>query len=172
MTEDRRKELIERYKDGYRAVAEALNDVKDEELDQRPGPGKWSTREIVHHLGDSEMTSAIRLRLLIAHDNAVIQGYDQEAFAKRLYYDRPYEASLEAFRAARIATTEILERLSPVEWAREGTHSEIGRYSVEKWLEIYADHAHNHADQIRRARASHKIVRDAGGDLNTSSTAS
>jgi hypothetical protein len=31
---------------------------------------------------------------------------------------------------------------------------ESGRYTVERWLEIYAEHAHNHADQIRRARAS------------------
>ena len=30
----------------------------------------------------------------------------------------------------------------------------IQRYGVERWLEIYADHAHNHADQIKRARAS------------------
>jgi hypothetical protein len=38
------------------------------------------------------------------------------------------------------------------EWVREGTHSESGRYSCETWLEIYAVHAHEHADQIRRAR--------------------
>jgi hypothetical protein len=38
------------------------------------------------------------------------------------------------------------------EWAREGTHSESGRYTVLQWLEIYADHAHNHAMQIRAAR--------------------
>jgi hypothetical protein len=40
------------------------------------------------------------------------------------------------------------------DWAREGTHSEVGAYSVDKWLAIYADHAHNHADQIKRARAA------------------
>jgi len=48
----------------------------------------------------------------------------------------------------------LLDRLSDAEWAKAGTHSEHGRYGVERWLEIYADHAHNHADQIRRARAS------------------
>jgi Arc/MetJ-type ribon-helix-helix transcriptional regulator len=44
--------------------------------------------------------------------------------------------------------------MGPLDWQREGTHSEVGRYTVERWLEIYADHAHNHAAQIRRARAS------------------
>jgi hypothetical protein len=152
MDEQKRRELIDRYKDGYRAVAEALAGISDAELDTRPAPGKWSPREIVHHLADSEMTSAIRLRRLLAEDRPHIQGYDQEEFARRLHYDRPYQRSLEAFRYARETTAEILERLTPAEWAREGTHSEAGRYGVETWLEIYAAHAHNHAAQIQRAR--------------------
>jgi hypothetical protein len=147
-----RKKLVAQYKDGYRVVAEALAGATDEELDVKPGPGKWSAREIVHHLADSEMTSAIRLRLLVAVDNPQIVGYDQDEFARRLYYDRPIEASLEAFKNARRTTAEILDRMTDAEWRREGTHTEHGRYSVAKWLEIYATHAHVHADQIRIAR--------------------
>jgi hypothetical protein len=151
-----RRAMIDRYKDGYRAVTEALQGISERELDARPAPGKWSAREIVHHLADSEMTSAIRLRRLVAEDRPLIQGYDQDAFARRLYYDRPFQASLEAFRLARETTAQILERMTQAEWAREGTHSESGRYTVDRWLEIYAQHAHNHADQIRRARAAAK----------------
>ena len=44
--------------------------------------------------------------------------------------------------------------MSDADWAKEGTHPEHPRYSVDRWLEIYAEHAHNHADQITRARAS------------------
>jgi len=149
-----RQALIDRYRDGYRVVTEALEGITDAELDARPGPGTWTAREIVHHLADSEMTSAIRLRRLLAEDRAVINGYDQEEFARKLYYDRPIAASLDAFRAARLTSAEILERLTEAEWARMGTHSESGAYGVEKWLEIYAQHAHGHADQIRRARAA------------------
>lgn len=149
----KRAELIEMYKDGYRAVADAVAGAPDEELDTAPAPGKWTAREIVHHLADSEMTSAIRLRLLIATPAPQILGYDQEVFAAKLYYqDRPIAASLDAFNAARRTTAEILDRLSEAEWLREGTHSEIGRYSVERWLEIYSTHAHAHAAQILAAR--------------------
>src|SRR5689334_13217902 len=101
MKKDERDRLVEQYKDGYRVVADALAGATDEELDARPAPNKWSSREIVHHLADSEMTSAIRLRLLVAVDRPQIVGYDQEEFARRLYYDRPIEASVEAFKAAR-----------------------------------------------------------------------
>jgi hypothetical protein len=149
-----RKELVNQYKDGYRVVTEALEKISDRELDARPAPGKWSAREIVHHLADSEMTSAIRLRRLIAEERPAISGYDEEEFARRLHYDRPIESSLEAIHAARRSTADLLDRLTETEWKREGTHTESGRYTVENWLEIYARHAHNHAEQIRRARAS------------------
>jgi hypothetical protein len=154
MTHEERKTLIAQYKDGYAAIAEALLKITPEELDARPAPNRWTTREIIHHLADSEMTSAIRLRRLLAEDKPAIQGYDQEEFARRLHYERPHEASLEAFRYARLTTGELLDCLQPADWLREGTHSESGRYTVETWLKIYAEHAHKHARQIREARGA------------------
>lgn len=156
MDQQARKKLIEQYKDGYRAVVDALNGATEAELDAHPAPGKWSAREIVHHLADSEMTSAVRLRLLLATDRPTIAGYDENVFARVLHYDRPIEASLEALKAARRSSAELLDRMSDADWSREGTHSESGRYTMERWLEIYAAHAHNHAEQISRARASAK----------------
>jgi DinB superfamily len=157
MDKQTRTKLIEQYKDGYRVVAEALAGAPEDELDTSPAPGKWTAREIVHHLADSEMTSAIRLRLLVATPNPQIMGYDQEEFARKLYYtERPTEASLDAFSAARRTSAELLERLTETEWLREGTHSESGRYTIERWLEIYSAHAHGHAEQIRVARDAAK----------------
>ena len=154
MERQKRAELIARYKDGYREVAAALEGASDKDLDSRPAPGTWSAREIVHHLADSEMTAAVRLRLLVAQDRPTLHGYNQDEFARRLYYDRPHEISLELFHLARRSTSEILERLTPAEWVREGTHTEVGPYSVESWLKTYSEHAHKHARQIR-------VVRDA-----------
>jgi hypothetical protein len=149
-----RDQLVDRYREGPRVVSEALEGVTEAELDACPGPDDWSARQIAHHLADSEMTAAIRLRRLIAEDEPLIAGYDEEGFAARLHYDRPIAASLAAFDAARASTAEILDGLSDAEWGREGTHSESGAYGVEAWLETYAAHAHDHAAQIRRARAT------------------
>src|SRR5512132_2023474 len=155
MEQDTRARLVERYKEGTRVFVEALQGVTDSELDARSGPQEWTPREVVHHMADSEMTSAIRLRRLIAEDAPTIQGYDQEEYAQRLFYgERPIEGSLEAVAAARRTTGDILDRLTDEQWARGGTHSESGPYRVDTWLEIYAAHAHDHAAQIRRARES------------------
>jgi len=68
MDAQERAKFIEQYRDGYTAVAEALLRITPEELDARTGDGKWSPREIVHHLADSEMAAAMRLRLILAED--------------------------------------------------------------------------------------------------------
>ena len=57
-----RRQLVQQYREGHAAVVAALEGATDAELDRRPARGKWTAREIVHHLADSEMTSAIRLR--------------------------------------------------------------------------------------------------------------
>ncbi|MDQ3548373.1 MAG: DinB family protein [Chloroflexota bacterium] len=152
MNPTERAQLIEQYMDGYRVVAEALAGADDAAMDAREAPGEWSPREVVHHLADSEMTSAIRIRRLLVEHNPLVQGYDQDAFAARLWYDRPIEQSLDAFRLARSSTAELLTRMSDADWQRGGTHSDSGTYTAEEWLRIYAVHAHEHADQIRRAR--------------------
>jgi len=153
MTEEERKELIAKYAAGYDEVINALEGIPKEKLSAHSLPGKWSAAEVVQHLADSEMTSAIRLRRLLVEEKPVIHGYDQDLFATRLAYnDRDLQPALEAFRAARSTTVQLLERMTGADWQREGTHSESGRYTTEDWLRIYAAHAHGHADQIRRLR--------------------
>lgn len=156
MDAERRRALIDRYRDGHRSVIEALAGAEADtsgELDRSLGEGEWSARQVAHHLADSETTSYIRLRRLLAEDDAVIPGYDENLFARRLHYERPIAASLDVLRTVRHATAELLNILTEEEWQRTGTHTDSGPYSVETWLEIYATHAHDHAEQIRRARA-------------------
>lgn len=150
-----RNELIAKYRAGYGEVSDALQDFPAEHLRAHLIPGKWSACEIVHHLADSESTSAIRIRKLLAEQRPVIQGYDQDQFAIRLKYnERDMAPALDAFRSARATTAQLLELMSEEDWQREGEHSESGRYTAEDWLRIYADHAHNHAAQIRRLRSA------------------
>ena len=153
MNAEQRKSLIEKYSAGYQEVIKALDGFPAESLTAHPIPGKWSAREIIHHLANSESTSAIRLRRLLVEDKPLIQGYDQDQFASKLRYnERDMAPSLEAFRSARATTAQLLSLMSEEEWRREGVHSESGRYTVEDWLAIYAAHAHNHAAQIQRLR--------------------
>jgi len=147
----KRDALISRFREGYAAVEQAVDGLTDDDLD-RPGPeGGWTPRQVVHHLADSEATAYVRLRKLIAEDEAIIQAYDEPEFARRLHYDRPIGSSLAVLQAVRAASLELLESLTPTEWDRRGTHAESGAYSVDDWLRIYAGHSLDHAAQIREA---------------------
>ena len=153
MTPEERNGFIQQYAAGYDEVSAALNNFPAESLGAHPIPGKWSVREIIHHLGDSETTAAGRIRKLLVEENPVIQGYDQDEFATRLHYnERDFEPALEAFRSARATTMQLLALMSEDDWQRAGTHTDSGRYSTEDWLRIYAAHGHNHAAQIRHLR--------------------
>jgi hypothetical protein len=146
-----REALLDRYRTGFDDVLDALAGATDADLDRRPPVG-WTARMAAHHLADSEATAYVRLRKLVAEDEALIQGYDEELFSRRLHYDRPIERSMAVLAAVRAASLELLESLTPEEWDRAGRHSDSGPYSVDDWLRIYAGHSHDHADQIRRAR--------------------
>lgn len=153
MTKEERGRLVERYAAGYDEVVKALKGFPDELLAHHPFPNKWSAREIVQHLADSETTSALRLRRLLTEEYPIIQGYDQDRWAILLRYNlREHAPALEAFRAARETTTQLLRGMTDDDWKSVGWHTESGLYSATRWLEIYADHAHNHASQIVRLR--------------------
>jgi hypothetical protein len=143
-----RRLLIDRYAAGPAVVADAWARVPADRRDRRPAAGEWTAREIVHHLADSETRSYGRLRQLVAEDEPVIHAYDQDLWAAHLRYDRPVETSLAVLVAVRAASAELLEQLDEADWARWGTHTEDGRYTLERWLELYAAHAHDHAAQL------------------------
>jgi len=153
MNTEERQQLIAEYKAGADEVMQALEGFPAGKLHAHPIEGKWSAAEIVHHLGDSETTSGLRLRRLLSEDHPLIQGYDQDVYARELRYnEREIGPSLDLFRSTRATTAQLFDFMTDEDWHREGTHSESGSYSAEDWLKIYAAHGHNHAAQIRRLR--------------------
>ncbi len=153
-----RRELIRRYAEGYAVMLAAVERIGEARLDLAPPDGNWSARQVVHHVADSEMTSALRLRRLLADEDVVIVGYPEDVWAKRLWYgDRPIGNALAAIAAARATTVEVLERMAEDDWQRAGTHNELGRYTPEVWLEIYARHCHEHAEQLLRAAGMERV---------------
>ncbi|HYN56177.1 MAG TPA: DinB family protein [Motilibacterales bacterium] len=145
--------LIRAYReatDHFVAVASALPDT---DLDRTPAdPGGWTPRMVIHHVADSETNSYVRLRRLLAEPaGSTIQGYDEAQWAGALHYDRPVERSLAVFRAVRESSAELLDLIGPEDLARAGVHTESGPYTLGDWLDTYAAHARDHAEQIRAA---------------------
>ena len=130
-----------------RGVTKVQLDIKD--------PEGWSARQIIHHLADSEAQSYSRLRRLVAEpEGSLIQGYDENlwAVAPQLAYEiAPVENSIAVFAAVRAGTLDIVKRLTDSDLERAGVHSEIGQYTIARWLTSYINHPKDHGDQLVRA---------------------
>ena len=74
--------LIAQYAAGPARLRGALAQVPAEALRWRPAPGEWSAHEVVCHCADSETNSYARIRFLLAEADPLIQGYDEEAWAR------------------------------------------------------------------------------------------
>ena len=152
-----RAAMIERYAHGPTLLKRALAKVPADALKWKPAAGKWSAHEIIVHCADSETNSHARIRQLLADVTPVIQGYDQDRWARELdYHTLPLEPALATTAAVRANTVPILRRLSDAQWRKSGTHSESGAYSMEDWIKVYAAHLEGHARQLERNLAAWK----------------
>lgn len=151
---DARRDLLAQYAGGAERVLDVYASLDEAALDRRPGPMEWSAREVAHHLADAETRGYLRARQIYAEESPVVQSYDEFLWARKLHYERPVAVSLQVVAAVRASTAELLGLL-PVDddllWSRGGVHEEIGAYTLDNWLSIYAKHCDEHAEQARRA---------------------
>jgi hypothetical protein len=112
-----------------------------------PAPGKWSARDILCHLADSEIVFAFRLRQTLAEDHHVIQPFDQEHWA-RTYDTADAEAALATFGILRRWNIALLQPLAPAQLAKPVMHPERGEMSFETIVETMGGHDLNHVKQL------------------------
>jgi hypothetical protein len=128
-----------------RAVARATR----RRLTARPAPDKWSAGEILAHLSELEMLWGCRIRLILGQTGVPIVGMDQEVWSKNSDYRKidPRRA-LETFAAIRRANVDLLGRLTPPQREAWGGHSQFGRLTISRIVQLLAGHDLNHLRQV------------------------
>lgn len=137
------------------ALKRAVEGLGETQMSVPEAPSRWSIRQVVRHLADSDLIWAWRLRLVLAQDRPPITGYDQDAWAQRLGYEQdPAAESLEEFTVVRRGNLRVLGRAKPEDLQRVGIHAERGEESVEHMMKLYAAHDLLHLRQIERIRGA------------------
>jgi hypothetical protein len=135
------------------AVAQLLSAVPDDVATMPEAPGKWSMRDVVQHLADSELVGGVRLRLVLAQERPPLTAYDQDLWADRLRYrEVAIGEALEQFSVLRRANLRLWRELGPADLTRVGLHSERGEESLEHLRKLYAAHDLLHLRQLERIR--------------------
>jgi hypothetical protein len=119
---------------------------------KRPeAPGKWSALEVAHHLADSDLVWAYRMRMVMAEDLPHIVGYDQDQWAIRLRYREADPADVfEQFALLRKINLALIRRATPDDLERVAFHEERGEESLRAMIRLYAAHDLVHLNQLQR----------------------
>jgi hypothetical protein len=130
-------------------VAGLLGRVSPEGERHRYAPGKWSVREVVGHLIDSERVFAYRALSFARADPAPLPGFDEQAWLPQAGFDRiPLADLVEEFVLARASHLRMLRRLSPTAWARRGVANQ-NPITVRALAWVMAGHVRHHLAILR-----------------------
>jgi hypothetical protein len=114
-------------------------------------PGKWSAREILIHLADTELVQPVRARMALTSSDYVAEPVAGDDW---LALDSGADArtSLEAYIALRAFNLALWRRLSPEERDRRFQHPKFGELSVEWIMAQMAGHDLHHLAQLHQVR--------------------
>jgi uncharacterized damage-inducible protein DinB len=112
-------------------------------------PGKWSIKEVLGHVIDSERIFAYRILRIARGDRTPIEGFDQDPYVKNGDFDKRSVATLGIeFEQVRRATISLLRHLSPEAWQRIGNASRVD-VSVRALAYIIAGHELHHRSILK-----------------------
>ena len=134
------------------ALRRATDGVGKTKLTQPEAPGKWSLVQVIQHLADSEIVGAFRFRMVLAHDQPAIPGYDQDRWAGSLKYEQAVlEAAITELRASQ---AEIEESLRRCDEAIEQLDAGLGVPWDAEEMKRMVRETHEAAQQARSNRAA------------------
>ena len=112
----------------------------------RYAEGKWSIRECIGHMSDTERVFAYRAMRFARDDRTALPGFDENAFVANSAFDQRTLSSLaDEFEAVRRATVALFDPLTPDELLRRGTASD-NPVSVRALAWIIAGHELHHRE--------------------------
>lgn len=153
MTASERTAAIAKIRELPEQAAAAVKGLHDQQLDTPYGEGKWTSRQIIHHLADSHLNAFIRMKLIVTENYPTLKPYDQDAWAKTRDSLCPVESSLEILRGLHARWVDLLESLPDSAWARAAYHPDNGKMALEEFLKLYEEHGTHHLAQITGLRA-------------------
>jgi len=156
--------LMETYETGPEQLDAVLEGLSGSQLDLSRAEGKWTIREIVHHIGDAEDLWETVIKAALGNTGCTfdIKWYipDNKCAVPLDYANRPIHEAVELFKAVRRYIADMVKHLPNslersviinFDRIREKT------FTVDEMLNWQIQHLEIHLDQIRETRELHGI---------------
>jgi hypothetical protein len=139
-------EVLQRQQADSEAV---LMGLTDEAGGFRYAPDKWSVKEVVGHLSDTERVFAYRALCIARGETQSLPGMDQDIYVGGARFDsRGIDSLAKELSAVRSATITLFESFDQQSWARSGVANGV-RISVRALAFIVAGHESHHMAILR-----------------------
>ncbi|HEV2495352.1 MAG TPA: DinB family protein [Terriglobia bacterium] len=126
------------------ATAALFERLSDQQADYRYAPEKWSVKEVLGHIIDTERIMSYRALRIARHDKKPLAGFEQDDYVRAAQFGQRKLAGLvEEFTAVRHATLLLFQNLGPEAWMRLGIANEK-EVSVRALAYIIAGHELHH----------------------------
>lgn len=126
-----------------------LQGISDDRSRHRYAPEKWSIRQVLSHLNDTERLFAFRAFWFARGFDSPLPGFDQHVAAQHAAADgRPWSSHTEEFRAIRLVTIDLFRHLPPDAWHRRGSASDHP-FTVRALAYIAAGHVIHHVSILK-----------------------
>ncbi len=131
------------------STAAVLANIPGERGSFRYQPGKWSIKQVIGHLSDTERIFAYRALRIARGDETPLPGFDENAYVPVARFDDlGLDALIEEWVAVRKASVTMFGGLAPEAWIRRGTANGVA-ISVRALAYIIAGHERHHLDTLR-----------------------
>jgi hypothetical protein len=126
-----------------------LHGLSEEQGETRYAPEKWSIKEVVGHLIDSERVFGYRAMRFARNDQTPLSGFEQNDYVREAAFDEQSLSDLASeFEHVRRATLHLLRGLKAEAWDRRG-EANGNPVSVRALAYIIAGHELHHMNIVR-----------------------
>jgi DinB superfamily len=137
-------DILAAFEDQRRQTLLLLSGRPETDGDLRYAPDKWSLKEVLGHLNDTERIMSYRALRIARGDQTPIEGYEQDDYVRNSpFARRPLSDLIEDYIAVRRATISLFRNLDEAAWTRRGVANK-NEVSVRALAYIIAGHELHH----------------------------
>jgi DinB superfamily len=127
-----------------------LQGISEEKSLHRYAPDKWSIREVLSHINDTERVFTFRALWFARGFDSPLPSFDQDIAVGGAGADaRPWARHVEEFRAIRLASIALFRNLPAEAWTNRGVASG-NPFTVRAIAYIVAGHLTHHVGVLRQ----------------------
>ncbi|WP_040206045.1 DinB family protein [Neobacillus jeddahensis] len=142
-------DLLAILNEGLEKTIDLFEGLSEEQEHFRYAPGKWSVKEVLGHMTDTERVMSYRLLRIGRGDQTPLAGFNENDYIAGSVFDQlPIQTILEDFIATRKASITLIKTMPEEAWQRTGIANNLSN-SSRALAYIIAGHAIHHGNIIK-----------------------